>query len=139
MLRRLLWCALAALALVPTAAAGGPSAGVTQGSDGVAWFEGTVRYVTLPDGSGTDLSAIRIRDRHVLRTSSLTASWGIPLVAFDGTPGGLSADGRTLVLGSASPQTTPLRAESRFLVVDTPTLRTRALVKLRGDFAYDAL
>ena len=66
MLRRLLWCALAALALVPTAAAGGPSAGVTQGSDGVAWLEGTVRYAALPDGSGTNLSAIRISDGRTL-------------------------------------------------------------------------
>jgi hypothetical protein len=140
MLRCLLWCALAALAVIPTAAtAGGPSAGVTQGSDGVAWVEGTVRYAAQPAGAGTDLSAVRITDGRVLRTASLAASWGIPLVAFDGTPDGLSADGRTLVLGSASPQTTPLRTESRFLVVDASTLRSRSLVKLRGDFAFDAL
>jgi hypothetical protein len=139
MLRRLFWCALAALAVIPTAAAGGPSAGVTQGTDGVAWVEGTVRYAAEPSGAGTDLSAVRIRDSHVLRAASLPASWGIPLVAFDGTADGLSADGRTLVLGSASPQTTPLRVESRFLVVDTSTLRTRTLLKLRGDFAFDAL
>src|SRR5881397_3844641 len=109
MLRRLLWCAVAALAVIPTAAASGPSAGVTQGSDGLASLEGTVRYAAQPAGPGTDLSAIRISDGRVLRTVSLAASWGIPLVAFDGTPDGLSADGATLVLGSASLQTTPLR------------------------------
>ncbi len=139
MLRRLLWCLIAALALAPTAAAGGPSAGVSQGPDGVAWLEGSVRYVTVPDGAGTDLSAIRVSDGRLLRSAAFAASWGIPLVAFDGTPDGLSADGRTLVLGSASQQTTPLRAESSFLVVDTRALRSRRLVRLRGDFAFDAL
>jgi hypothetical protein len=139
MLRRLLWCSLAALALVPTALAAGPSPGVSQSSEGVGLPEGSVRYVTLRDGAGTMLSAVRERDGHVLRATSLTASWGIPLVAFDGTSDGLSGDGQTLVLADASQQTTPLRAESRLLVVDTKTLRSRALVKLRGDFTFDAL
>ena len=60
MLRCLLWCALAALAVIPTAAtAGGPSAGVTQGSDGVAWVEGTVRYAAQPAGAGIRIGGYR--------------------------------------------------------------------------------
>src|SRR5262249_27633546 len=58
---------------------------------------------------------------------------------FDGTTGGLSADGRTLVLGDASPYSGPLRTSSRFLIVDPRTLRPRSLVRLSGDFGYDAL
>jgi hypothetical protein len=132
-------CALVALVLVPTALAGGPSPGVAQDpSQGVRLPEGDVSYATEPDGAGTTLLAVR-PDGRVLRQLSLAASWGIPVTAFDGTTGGLSADGRTLVLGDASQYSGPLRTSSRFLVVDAQTLRPRSLVKLRGDFGYDAL
>ncbi|TMK69746.1 MAG: hypothetical protein E6G50_11230 [Actinobacteria bacterium] len=140
MLRLPLCCALTALVVVPAAFAGGPSPGVTQdASQGVQLPEGDVSYVAEPDGAGTTLLAVRERDGGVLRQASLAASWGIPLVAMDGTTGGLSADGRTLVLGDASQYNGPLRSSSRFLVVDTATLRTRAEVRLRGDYGYDAL
>jgi len=141
MLRRLIWCALATLVLAPTALAGGPSPGVSQSSEGVRLPEGDVSYVTRADGANTTLLAVSERDGHALLQASLPASWGIPLVTFDGTTGGLSADGSTLVLGDASGYNGqgPLRPESRFLVVDTKTLASRSKVKLRGDFGYDAL
>jgi hypothetical protein len=140
MLRLPLFCLLAALVVVPAAFAGGPSPGVTRdGSQGVQLPEGDVSYVAEPDGAGTAVLAVGQRDGRVLRRSSFAASWGIPLVAMDGTTGGLSADGRTLVLGDASQYNGPLRSNSRFLVVDTKTLRTRGEVRLRGDYGYDAL
>jgi hypothetical protein len=63
------------------------------------------------------------------------------LIALDGSTGGLSADGRTLVLGEASPTLGPngSRARSSFLVYDTKRSSERARFTLRGDFAYDAL
>ena len=66
--------------------------------------------------------------------------WGIPLVANDGTPGGLSRDGRLLVVADwATGRSTPLRATSRFLLVNTRTLRTWRRIELPGDFSFDAL
>jgi hypothetical protein len=138
MLRRLLWCALAALALAPTALADGGSVGVTQGWDGVAAPNGNVRYVTLPAGADTALAAIRTHGGRVESFASLPGSWGIPSITLNGATGGLSVDGRTLVLGDASAQGYP-RRESTFLVIDSKTLRTRTFVRLRGDFAFDAL
>lgn len=139
MLRCLLAGAAAALALAPTALAGGPSPGVTQSSVGVRLPQGTVRYVAQPEGLGTTVSAIRDSDGRVLRSATFAGSWGVPVVALDGTTDGLSRGGHTLVLGDASQQTSPLRHVSRFLVVDAATLGSLARVQLRGDFAFDAL
>src|SRR5436309_914288 len=93
MLRRLLWCALVSLVLAPTALAGGPSPGVTQGSEGVRLPEGDVSYVVKAAGASTTLFAVRETDGQTLLKRSLSATWGIPLVTFDGTTGGLSYDG----------------------------------------------
>ena len=141
MLRRLLWCALVSLVLAPTALAGGPSPGVTQGSEGVRLPEGDVSYVVKAAGASTTLFAVRETDGQTLLKRSLSATWGIPLVTFDGTTGGLSYDGSTLVLGDASAYngSGPLRPASRFLVLDAKTLATRSRVNLRGDFGFDAL
>ena len=141
MLRRLFWCALVTLVLAPTALAGGPSPGYTQGSEGVRLPEGDVSYVARQDRAGTALVAVREADGQIILQRNVSALWGIPLVTFDGTTGGLSYDGSTLVLGDASAYngSGPLRPDSRFLVVDTKTLETRSRVNLRGDFGFDAL
>ena len=58
-------------------------------------------------------------------------------VAYDGSPGGLSADGRTLVLtqpGVRFPQTT-----SGFTRLDTRRLKILDTVTLDGTFTFDAL
>ena len=135
-----LLCALAALVLAPTALAAGPSPGVSEDATlGVQLPEGDVSYATSQEAAGTRLLAVRQSDRRVLRQVVLGAGWGIPLVAFDGTTGGLSGDGRTLVLGDGSQYNGPLREKSRFLVVDAKTFKTLRQVRLRGDFGYDAL
>lgn len=139
MLRCLLGSAVAALVLAPPAFADGGTAGVTQGWDGVAASNGQVRYVTIPGAEDTALAVIRTRGGRVQRFISIPGLWGIPSVTFNGTGGGLSADGRTLVLGDASVPTSPLRKESAFLLVDTKSLQTTGFVRLTGDFAYDAL
>jgi len=137
--RLLLGCALAALVLAPAALADGGTAGVTQGWEGVAAPDGKVRYVTVPGGTGTALAVIRTQGGRVERFTSIPGSWGIPSVTINGTGGGLSSDGRTLILGDASVQSQPLRMDSAFLVIDTKMLQTRTVVGLNGDFAFDAL
>ena len=77
-------------------------------------------------------------DRSRFRSRSYPGRWGIPTVAFDGSQGAVSRDGKTLVLAAAATGA-PLRARSSFRVLRTSNLRTRAEVVLRGDFAFDAL
>jgi DNA-binding beta-propeller fold protein YncE len=132
---------LAALALVAalvsatTAAADkGVSPGVELGGAGVATVDGAFRYVARHRGGLTTVSATD-RDGEVARSGSITGLVGIPRVAFDGTLGGLSHDGRRLVL--AAPER--VSGSSRFVVVSTRDLRPVRTVTLGGTWSFDAL
>jgi len=139
---RTLALALASLALLATAAAaaadGGPSPGVVAGWDGVLAPSGAVRYVALIGGPTTTLAVVQVNRGRVVRSSWLRGGYGVPLVAFDGTAGGISADGSTLVLSSFAGSRSP-SGVSRFAVVATKSLRTVRSVVLRGAYSYDAL
>jgi hypothetical protein len=115
---------------------GGPGPGVVQGWDGIA--RGPVRYVAFATGSGTVVEAVQRRGGRVLRYTLVPGNYGIAAVAFDGSTDGLSRDGRTLVLAdvASSPQ---LKKTSSFAVIDVRQLRLRHVVRLRGDFSFDAL
>jgi hypothetical protein len=73
----------------------------------------------------------------VLRSRALRARLTIPAVAYDGTPSGLSADGRTLVL--IRPRLSFPQRRTRLAVLDARTLRVRRTLDLRGDFSFDAV
>jgi hypothetical protein len=126
------------LALAPAAAAVGPTLGTLDGGAGVLSTSGDVRYVTTLTGDRTALAAVT-SDGHALRSATLPGSWGIPLVTLNGVTGGLSPDGRVLVLGDNTKPDGNLRARSGFTVVDTRTLEVRNTIHLRGDFSFDAL
>jgi hypothetical protein len=59
------------------------------------------------------------------------------MVAFDGSTGGLSADGQVLVL--AQPPIGRMRHESRVPVLRTKALRPVDTVQLAGSFSFDAI
>jgi hypothetical protein len=144
MLRHLMisLAALVTLALVPSAvaAAGGPSPGLMQGWTGVSSSRTPLRFVTLPAGASTVLASVRKSDGRVLSWRALRRTWGIPMVANDGTTGGLSQDGRVLVLADwAVPANGGLRPVSQFKLVNTKTLRVWRTISLHGDFTFDAL
>ena len=65
----------------------------------------------------------------------LPGRFALPAVAYDGLPGGLSADGRTLVgePAEALPARTPRSRSS------TQADRLRRQIRLRGDFSFDAI
>lgn len=125
--------ALAALAAAPAAAGDGPMFVSTLGTGIVS---GTTRFVPIvgSKGAATELAAISTSDGTVQRQLDLAGSWGLP--AINATAQGLSLDGRRLVLAST---TSGLQAPSRFLVVDTKTLRVVQRVTLNGTFSFDAL
>ena len=140
--RLLITAALAAsvCAIVVTAAFGdgGPGPGVVLGWDGVAAANGKTRYVALPAGRDTTVAAISTRTGRVVRFNVVRGRWGVPLVAFDGSSDAISRDGKRLVL--AEPAGGPvLRQASSFAILSTRALRRERIVRLRGDFAFDAL
>lgn len=141
--RRLIFAAaLAAAVLAPSARAdGGPSPGVSQGWNGVADNAGGVRFVALPVDRGrwTVVARIKLTGGTVLNSGTLRGSYGMPGLTWNGEVGGLSPNGRVLVVGEAATGLTVLRSVSRFAVLATRTLRTRLRIALRGDFSFDAL
>jgi hypothetical protein len=137
---RLVLLVAVSLLLAPAAASGdgGPSPGAITGWDGIVAASGNIRYVALPAGPYTTVAEIDVSDGRVLRYSPVRGWFGIPLVAYDGTTGGLSADGRELVL---APFTGPPSAStvSRFAIVAVKTLRVHRWVTLRGSYSFDAI
>jgi hypothetical protein len=142
-MRRLLLAlaVLSALALVPAAVAdgGGPSPGLMYGWTGVTG-PGQPRYVTLPTARSTVLAEVDRANGKVIQFRVLKGNWGIPAVANDGSTGGLTRDGKTLVVADwVPPQNSPLRTVSRFQLVHARTLAPFKTITLTGDWSYDAL
>jgi len=129
------------LALVASSAAdggGGPAPGAVTGWDGALAPGGTIRYVAMPTGSMTAVAAVHVRTGRVERYASIRGTYGIPLVAYDGSTGGVSADGGTLVLSSFTGAPRP-GAVTRFAVLSTKRLKRERLLELRGSWSFDAL
>src|SRR5439155_13120021 len=133
-MRRLVGLAfgLSLLVAAVAAAKGGPSPGVVTGGRGVVAPGGTVRYVVHPSATGTTVVKIRVGDGARLGSATLHGAYGIPRVSYDGTTGGVSAAGRTLVLASAGTPT-------RLAVLSTSSLHPRRLVSLSGTYSFDAI
>lgn len=148
---------LAATLLVLAAslsAAGGAradGAGIVGAAAGIE--DPPYRYVALTPHTRHPVSVVErldLRDATVERWWYLHGSYYIPAVAYDRTPGGLSADGGTLVL-TTFPRSYPPR-RTRFAILDTrlflhhPRLpgqkRPRhaiARLSLPGAFSFDAI
>jgi hypothetical protein len=134
MLRRLLPLTLVALVAAPTALADGGAAPIA--ARGVLAPSGKIRYATLANGRSTTVNASRLNGV-VVRWRDIRGRWAVPGVTLDGTPGGLSGDGRTLVL--MRPERVPFPRRSVFQVVRTSDLAPLQRVVLKGNFAFDAL
>ncbi len=131
--------ALALAGLAPAAAEGDglPVGGIDAGGSGVTTPGSAARYVTLPAGRATVVARVRRDGGQVLRSRVVPGAFTIPAVALDASASGLSADGRTLVLIRPRPRFP--RARTTLAVLDAPRLRLRDVVRLRGDFSFDAI
>ena len=128
---------MAALAAPAAYADGLPVLGVDVGADGVTVPGSDARFVALGTPRGTVVARISLRGGRVETFRYVRGRYTVPAVAYDGSVGGLSASGRTLVL--LVPRVTFPRERTRFRILDTATLRTRATIDLRGDYSFDAV
>jgi hypothetical protein len=129
---------LATAALPSTAAADGLPVPVEDtGLTGIADEGGVYRYVSLRDGADTFVARTVQNGGAISRTTSLSGRYTIPAVGIDGSPSGLSAHGRTLVL--IRPRPSFPRATTEFAVLDAERLRLRERIALDGDFSFDAI
>lgn len=99
------------------------------------------RFATVDAGDDTELLRIDQDGGEITATRRIEGNFTVPLVALDGTPSGLSADGSTLVLISPRTNFDFPRRETSFVIVDVEANRPRpqAPLTLRGDFSFDAL
>jgi hypothetical protein len=117
---------LLALACVPVASAAGPWLGTA--SNGVAEYTANVHGKTTVVAAGS-------------QKLTLAGKWGLPRVTLNNDVGGLSADGRTLVLSQddVAHLNGELSSETSFAVLGTKPLHLRSTVRIKGDFGFDAL
>jgi hypothetical protein len=132
--RALAISALFLLALPAAAQADGPPVGFMADGGVTA---GSIRYAALPAGGGTLMEKLALDGGRVLRTHYFKAALGVPMVAMDGTAGGLSQDRLTLVIGK--PRTTYPERHSTLYVLNARNLSVRRKISLPGDFSYDAI
>ncbi len=128
--------ALTALLGVPSTAAsdGLPLPGSITPSSGVPGPDGT-RYVTRHSAGTTTVR--ELGSMGSLQASTVKGQWWIPAVTTKGSPGGLSADGGTLVLVQAGSRT-PHRP-TQLLVLDADNLEVAQPLTLHGAFSFDAI
>jgi hypothetical protein len=130
-------CVLLAVALLalpaPAFGAGGPVIGMDAGLSGVTARGLPDRYVAMQSLRGTTIARIERDGGRVVVARHFPRGLVIPIVAYDGTATGLSADGRALVATHA------LRRRSEFTVLETKRLKRRATITLRGRFTLDAV
>jgi len=121
----------AALVLAGTALAAAPWPGLARNVSG-----GELRYAAGHSRGQTWVRALR--GTTVVAQRTIAGDWGIPAVTMDGVGGGLSHDGKRLILVEP-PDYQNLRRESRFLVLSTAGLKTVRTIVLKGEFGFDAL
>jgi hypothetical protein len=126
--------AVASLAATGAAGAVGPWPGLAAT---VSPADHSVRYTaSRMTGGGTMIRALSRGG--VITKASVDGAWGIPAVTSVGLAGGLSPDGRLLVL--VQPATyRGLRTESSFLLVGAKKLKVLRTVSVRGEFGFDAI
>jgi hypothetical protein len=139
-MRSLMCCAALLAAGVGAGSAGAdglPVLGVDAGGTGVMARSGDARYVTVPANGDTVVARVNPHNGQVLASRLVRGTFTIPAVAYDGSAAGLSADGHTLVL--IQPRASFPRAQTPLMVVDAQRLRTLQIVRLHGDFSFDAI
>src|SRR3954467_1548379 len=126
---------LGMLAGAPRASADGlPVPGVVTPSGGLVGPSGE-RYVTKSQHGQTTVR--KFGPGGEPRTRTFSGSYTIPAVALDGSPAGISTDGRTLVL--ITPRRSFPQSQTHLLVLDAHRLTVSQRLTLAGDFSFDAI
>lgn len=135
----LLACLPIALALTaPSAATGdGLPSPTTADPGGITTPSLDVNHIVVAAGRGTMVGRVHKESGRLVGSTYLESRFDMPAVALDGTPGGLSAGGGTLVL--IRPRARFPQRRTTLAVIDGRRLRVRETLRLRGDFSYDAL
>jgi hypothetical protein len=101
---------------------------------GVAARDGSALYAVSVAGGRTTIRAFDPASGATLRSDTLAGAWELPVVTADGALEGLSFGGGWLALqGPHGPK------QSQFAVLDTALGDPPQIVKLKGDYTFDAI
>lgn len=131
-------CLAALAAAAPGAVADGlplPVDGSDQAS--VGSLDGRYRYAAVSNGDRTTVLRIDADGGAIDASHTIHGDLSVPLVTYDGTASGLSADGRTLAL--IVPRHTFPRPTTELRILDADGLRQQNAIRLDGDFSFDAI
>ena len=132
----------AVLAVAPASGSGGPAIlGGTYGAGGVSVRGSDFRYAAIDTGrSGTIVEQIRADGGGIRHYKAVGEGWQLPAVTLLGRPGGLSADGRRLVLTHAAYSASgAVTGRTAFLVLYTGSLKPFRTIELDGTYSFDAI
>jgi hypothetical protein len=129
---RLALVAAAALILAAPASAAYP--GTYAQVESLGLVTGTTRFSTAPEGTNTRVSALTARTSALLRSTTLTGSYGVPTLIPANVRLGMFRDGSSFVLQSSANQ-----KRTSFVVVRTGDLSVARTIDLTGSYSFDAL
>jgi hypothetical protein len=129
---------IAGICAATAMADGLPIPGVYTDPSGAVAPSGKEHYVTRRREKD-DSTVVRAlgQNRRLLRSTTVSGRLVIPAVALDGSPGGLSASGNTLVL--IQPRRRFPQPETHLVILDAQSLVLRDRLTLHGDFSFDAV
>jgi hypothetical protein len=105
----------------------------------------TMLYTAIAGSDRTTVQAIDLTTGAVLRTTTLAGKYALPENESNARMGGLSPDGKTLVLAEvlSEPQKQKFTTEKRWIshlaVLDTGLQTPARILELDGNFVFDAL
>jgi DNA-binding beta-propeller fold protein YncE len=106
---------------------------------GVPASDWHVLYSSHSSGASTIVRAIDPLGGSVHREISVKGAWQLPTIGLARLPGGLSADGQTLVLEAATADRPGTAATTRLAIVATEGKRAPRVITLPGRLTFDAL
>jgi hypothetical protein len=106
---------------------------------GVPAADWHVLYSTNLSGTSTIVRVIDPNGGSVRREISVPGAWQLPLIGLGRSPGGLAADGRTLVLEETNGAGSGGSASTRFAIVATEGVGAPRVITLPGRLTFDAL
>jgi hypothetical protein len=134
-----IWPAALLVSLAVTAVAradGSPVLAQGAGAVAIKSRDGRVVYEAHAGRRTTTVEAIAALHGGTLSVR-IPGRWVVPAVTDSGIGGGLSADGRTLVL--ERPRTQFPQSRSQLAILAAGSLRTERVLVLHGDFSFDAV
>jgi hypothetical protein len=108
-----------------------------EGGRGVLSPDGESRYLSVTAGKHTVLQRVQVPGGEMAHYRVLAGSWSIPMVAYDGSGSGISADGRTLVL--IRNRTSFPQRRTHLAIANSKRLTLSKRITLPGDFSFDAV